>query len=51
MHGGIAERARAEGKVTFDLPEWNELADKAEALLARPGLPEAAARVLFGAQF
>ena len=44
MHGGIAERARAEGKVTFDLPEWNELADKAEALLARPGLPEAAAR-------
>ena len=44
MHGGIAERARAEGKVTFDLPEWNELADKAGALLARPGLPEAAAR-------
>ncbi|MCY4408136.1 MAG: relaxase domain-containing protein [Rhodospirillaceae bacterium] len=44
MHGGIAERARAEGKATFDLPEWNELADKAGALLARPGLPEAAAR-------
>ena len=44
MHGGIAERARAEGKATFDLPEWNELADEAEALLARPGLPEAAAR-------
>ena len=44
MHGGIAERARTEGKVTFDLPEWNELADKAGALLARPGLPEAAAR-------
>ena len=44
MHSGIAERARAEGKATFDLPEWNELADKAGALLARPGLPEAAAR-------
>ncbi len=44
MHGGIAERARAEGTATFDLPEWNELADKAGALLARPGLPEAAAR-------
>ena len=44
MHGGIAERARAENKATFDLPEWNELADKAGALLARPGLPEAAAR-------
>ena len=44
MYSGIAERARAEGKATFDLPEWNELADKAGALLARPGLPEAAVR-------
>ena len=44
MRSDIVERARAEGKVTFDLPEWNELADKAGALLARPGLPEAAAR-------
>ena len=44
MHGGIAERARTEDKATFDLPEWNELADKARALKARPGLPEAADR-------
>ena len=44
MHGGIAERARAEGKATFDQPEWDAFADKAGALLARPGLPEAAAR-------
>ena len=44
MHGGIAERARAEGKATFDQPEWKKLADKAGALLAQPGLPEAAAR-------
>ena len=44
MHGGIAERARAEGKATFDQPEWDAFANKAGALLARPGLPEAAAR-------
>ena len=44
MHGGIAERARAEGKATFDQPEWDAFANKAGALLARHGLPEAAAR-------
>ena len=44
MHSGIAERARAEDKATFDMPEWKGLAVKADALLARRGLPEAAAR-------
>ena len=44
MHSGIVERARAERTAAFDLPEWVEFADKAGALLARPGLPEAAAR-------
>ncbi len=44
MHSGIAERARAKDNATFDMPEWKELAGMADALLARPGLPEAAAR-------
>ena len=44
MRSDIVERARAEGKVTFDLPEWDAFADKARALKARPRLPEAADR-------
>jgi len=44
MHSGIAERARAEDKATFDMPEWKGLAVKARTLLARPDIPEAAAR-------
>ena len=40
----IVDRARAEGKAPFDLSEWNAFADKARALAARTGLPEAAAR-------
>ena len=37
MRSGIAERARAEHKATFDLPEWNELADKAGGLCCKLG--------------
>ena len=44
MRSDIVERARAEGKATFDQPEWDAFADKARALKARPGLPEAADR-------
>ena len=44
MRREIVERARAERTAAFDLPEWDAFADKAHALAARPGLPEAAAR-------
>ena len=44
LRRGIVDRARAEGKVPFDLQEWDAFAGMARALEARPGLPEAAAR-------
>ena len=44
MRSDIGERARAERTAAFDLPEWDAFADKARALKARPGLPEAADR-------
>ena len=44
IRSDIVERARAERTAPFDLPEWDAFADKARALKARPGLPEAADR-------
>ena len=44
MRSEIVERVRAERTPAFDLPEWDAFADRARALKARPGLPEAADR-------
>ena len=44
MRSEIVEHMRAERTAAFDLPEWDAFADRARALKARPGLPEAADR-------
>ena len=44
MRSEIVERVRAERTPAFDLPEWDAFADRAQALVERPALPEAATR-------